>query len=115
MTEETALSKPIKMGINRKGIAANKQNFDNTMRDIDPLKVPNRLGLVIDDSGSMGREGMEKAHDAVRAFCQNCNPQDTSIAVYPLNAEKRPLICNYDAVTGYVNGVWATGGTPIYG
>jgi hypothetical protein len=51
---------------------------------------------------------------AIRSFTSSCNPQDTSIAVYPLNASKKPLTCDFDLVNAYVGGIWATGGTPIY-
>lgn len=115
--ENTSLKIPIKPPIGglRKGILANKANFDSKMKDIDPQTVPNRLGLVIDDSGSMGSDGMANAHLAVKNFTANCNMLDTSIAIYPLNKEAKHLICNYDLVNLFVSSIMATGGTPIYG
>ncbi len=98
----------------RKGIAANRDNFERTLKSIDPNTVPNRLGLIIDDSGSMGQDGMENAHTAIKSFTQSCNHTDTSIAVYPINAANKPLTCDYDLVNLYVNGIWATGGTELY-
>jgi len=116
MADETALKIPVKPPIGglRKGILQNKVNFDNAMKEVDPKTVPNRLGMVIDDSGSMGLDGMKNAHDAVRGFTNNCSMQDTSIAVYPLNENSKPLSCNYDLVNLYVSSLHATGGTPIY-
>lgn len=112
----TALKIPIKPPIGglRKGILANKANFDNKMKDIDPQTVPNRLGMVIDDSGSMGTDGMNNAHLAVKGFTASCSMLDTSIAVYPLNKEPKHLICNYDLVNLFVSTIMATGSTPIY-
>lgn len=118
MADETnSLKIPVKPPIGglRKGILANKANYDQQMKEVDPLKVANRLGLVIDDSGSMGGQKMEDAHTAVKGFTANCNPLDTSIAVYPMNAKTQGLVCNYDLVNLYVSGIQATGGTPIYG
>jgi Mg-chelatase subunit ChlD len=114
MSEETALKIPIKppMGGLKKGILANKAEHDAHMASIDPKTVPNRLGLVIDDSGSMG--SMDNAHKAVQGFTANCNMRDTNIAVYPLNKESKHLVCDYDLVNLYVSGLQATGGTPIY-
>jgi uncharacterized LabA/DUF88 family protein len=41
--------------------------------------------------------------------------KETSIAVYPLNVEAKPLTCDYDLLNMYVLGIKATGGTPLYG
>ena len=113
---DTALRIPTKPPIGglKKGILANKAEHDAHMASIDPKTVPNRLGLVIDDSGSMGSDGMDNAHKAVQGFTASCNMKDTSIAVYPLNANSKHLVCDYDLVNMYVNSLQATGGTPIY-
>lgn len=116
MTENTSLKIPVKPPIGglKKGILANKAEHDLHMSSIDPKTVPNRLGLVIDDSGSMGSDGMQNAHKAVQGFTANCNMKDTSIAVYPLNKEAKHLVCDYDLVNLYVSGLQATGSTSIY-
>lgn len=101
-------------GIAKKGIAANRDKYEKTMKQINPLEVPNRLGLIMDDSGSMGSDGMDNAHKAIAGFLDACNYQDTSVCVYPLNAAQKPLLCDYDVIKMYVNGIGATGGTPIY-
>lgn len=113
---DTALKIPVKPPIGglKKGILANKAEFDQHMSNIDPKTVPNRLGLVIDDSGSMGSDGMENAHKAVQGFTASCNMKDTSIAIYPLNKENKHLVCDYDLVNLYVSSLQATDGTPIY-
>lgn len=117
MTEENKLTKitPFKPGGLKKGIAANREKYEKTMKDLDPQTVPNRIGLVLDDSGSMGKQGMDDAHTAVNGFLNNCNNLDTSIAVYPMNAASKPLILDYDIIRALVNGIWATGSTPLYG
>jgi hypothetical protein len=109
----TTTTKPPIGGL-KKGIAANRAQAEYNLRSIDPTKVPNRLGLVLDDSGSMGTEGMENAHKAVKSFTLSCNSNDTSIAVYPLNAPSKPLSCDYDLINMYVGGIGSTGGTPVY-
>lgn len=98
----------------KKGIAANAHAYEQKVKSIDPQKVPNRLALVLDDSMSMGENGMKDAHSAIEAFVVNCNYEDTSIAVYPLNKEPKTLISDYSLVTLYSNTIWASGGTPIY-
>lgn len=114
MADLVKTNKPPMGGFN-KGIMANKAAYDKHMKETDPKTVANRLGLVLDDSASMGQQGMEDAHKAVQGFTANCSPMDTSIAVYPLNASRKQLTCDFDLVNMYVNGIWATGGTPIYG
>lgn len=99
----------------KRGIGASRAAFENTMKNIDPKTVPNRIGIVLDDSGSMGTDGMDNAHKAVKGFTNSCNMTDTSIAVFPLNAKVQTLTCDYDILNAYVCGIGATGGTPIYG
>ena len=108
------VSKP-PMGGLKKGILANQANYKEAMRSVDPLTVPNRLGLVLDDSTSMGTEGMDNAHKAVKGFTDSCNALETSIAVYPLTKESKALTCDYDLLNMYVLGIGPTGGTPLYG
>ena len=116
MSDENALKIPTKPPIGlKRGIGAARATFENTMKNIDPKTVSNRIGIVLDDSGSMGYDGMQNAHKAVKGFTNSCNMTDTSIAIYPLNKEAKPLICDYDILNAYVSGIGATGGTPIYG
>lgn len=117
MPDETSLkisTKPPIGGL-RKGILANKDNYEQQMKDINPKTVPHRLGLIVDDSGSMGSDGMQNVHKAVKGFTNNCSPTDTSIAIYPLNMKPKSLVCDYDLVNLFVSSLQATGGTPIYG
>lgn len=113
MSDLVKQNKPPMGGFN-KGIAANIRSFEQELKTIDPKTIPNRIGIVLDDSGSMGHNGMNNVHSAVKGFTNNCNIRDTSIAVYPLNAGAKSLICDYDFINLYVSGIWDTGGTPIY-
>lgn len=117
MPDETSLkisTKPPIGGL-RKGILANKDNYEQQMKDVNPKTVPHRLGLIVDDSGSMGSDGMQNVYKAVKGFTNNCSPTDTSIAIYPLNMKPKSLVCDYDLVNLFVSSLQATGGTPIYG
>jgi hypothetical protein len=111
---ETNLTVKPKMPSFKKGIALAREQAENTISSIDPTKVPNRLGLVFDDSGSMGGKSIEDAHTAVKNFTNSCNFNDTSIAIYPLNKDKKPLTIDYDLLNLYVMGILADGGTPLY-
>jgi Mg-chelatase subunit ChlD len=98
----------------KKGIAANREKAEQTLKELDPTKVTNRLGLVFDDSGSMSGEAIDNAHKAVKNFTDACNFTDTSIALYPLNKDNKPLTVDYDVLNLYVMGIPADGGTPLY-
>ena len=63
----------------------------------------------------MGGQAIKDAHTAIQAFSNSCTPQETSIAIYPLNADSKDRTCNYDILNAYVRGINATGGTPLYG
>lgn len=75
---------------------------------------PNRIGLVMDDSGSMDGS-MADVHLAIDTFIKNCNSADTAIALYPLNVEARSLTNIFASIGLYASTIQATGGTPLYG
>jgi len=95
-------------------IRANRQAAREAMKDVNPLTCENRLGLEFDDSGSMSGQPLEDAKNAVRNFTTSCRPQDTSIAVYPMNQESKPLTNDYDLINLYVGGLQIKGNTPLY-
>ena len=110
---ETGLSKQLRF--KQTGLAARVAQAKNTQPEIfDPLSKTNRIGLVIDDSASMGMEGMAKAREAVEAFIKNCNSADTAIAIYPLNADPQSLANDFALVGIYASTIQATGMTPLY-
>ncbi len=103
----------------RRGIAATRFNNEQTIKQTDPTTVPNRIGMIFDDSGSMGSREytdskISNAHTAVKNFTASCNMNDTSIAIYPLNMEPKPLTIDYDILNMWVLGLTGTGGTPLY-
>lgn len=110
-----SLSIPVKFTVGRKvGFAARRDEVRKQMDAIDPSTCRNRIVIEIDDSGSMGREGMEQAHRAIDAFLSSCNPLDTSISLYPMNKDSLSLTNDYSTVRSTANEIWATGGTPLY-
>lgn len=101
----------------RRSIANNIRANEAKLKETDPLSVPNRLGMIFDDSGSMGNgpdSKLEHAKTAVKNFTASCNMFDTSIAIYPLNLDGKPLTIDYDLLNLYVNGIACTGYTPLY-
>jgi hypothetical protein len=124
MTEENnKLEKPsniVEMFKPKKwGIAAAKEQAKKAIADLDPSTMEHRLGIVFDDSGSMGSQVDDKskidhAHAGIRNFTAQCNPKDTSLAIYPLNKTPQALTCNYDVLNLYVGTIRESGGTPLY-
>lgn len=101
--------------LRKRGIAANLHNYQEEIKNIDPLTRVNRLGLICDDSASMSGQAIEDAHTAVANFVTQSKPVETSICIYPLNAEPKPLSCDYDVIRMYWSSIGATGGTSLYG
>lgn len=100
-----------KMGM---GISAKRRAINERLAEVKPEECLNRLGIVFDDSGSMCGKAINDAHAAVSNFLTSCSALETSVAVYPMNAECKTLTNNYTMITMYINGVDATGGTPLY-
>lgn len=98
----------------KRGIAAQRAQADEAIKIIDPTRTPNRIGLVIDDSGSMGEDGMKSVHAGVRSFTNSCDFNTTSLAIYPLNRENKPLSVDFDPINLYVGTLQHTGGTQLY-
>lgn len=98
-------------GLAAKVAAAKNSEISKTF---DPMSFPNRIGLIIDDSGSMGNIGMQKVHEGIDAFCKNCNYGSDALAIYPLNAEAKPLTNDLALVAIFGQTLEATGGTPLY-
>lgn len=103
----------------KRGIMSNIAQAEKTIKESDPLSVPNRLGLVFDDSGSMRDTDFDgpkisNAHTAVKNFTTSCNFTDTSICLYPLNKEGKTLTLDYDLLNIFVMGITASGNTPLY-
>jgi hypothetical protein len=101
------------------GIGAKKEAAKAAIAELNPEESEHRLGIVFDDSGSMAdivddKSKIEHAQAGIRNFSHQCNPKDTSLAIYPLNKEAQKLTCNYDVFNMYVITIGPTGGTPLY-
>lgn len=80
---------------------------------INPATMKHRIGIVFDDSGSMGHEQNQDAIAGVEEFLRSCVPNETAVAIQPLNAEPLRLNSNLPAVAIYTKGIRSTGGTPM--
>lgn len=78
-----------------------------------PEEMKYRIGIVFDDSGSMGDEQNKDAIEGVEEFLRSCPANETAIAIQPLNKEGLRLNSNLPAVAIYVKGIRSTGGTPM--
>lgn len=96
------------------GLSAKRKAIANKLAEVNPEECLHRLGIVFDDSGSMSGQAINDAHSAVTNFLTTCSALETSVAIYPMNAEAKPLTNDYQLITMYINGVYATGGTPLY-
>lgn len=98
------------------GLAARKAaalEQSGELEVISPTQMEHRIGIVFDDSGSMGREAIADAHEGVEEFLRSCEKDKTAVAVYPMNAEKLLLCSNLPAVAIMVKQIRASGGTPL--
>jgi Mg-chelatase subunit ChlD len=97
---------------------AKKEEF----KPIDMKDATNKIGIVFDDSGSMSGQPILDAHAACEEFVKNCNPTNTALSVYPMNADTSytgsiqtiKLTTDLIAVIKAVKQIRATGGTPLY-
>jgi Mg-chelatase subunit ChlD len=90
-------------------------------KPIDMKDATNKIGIVFDDSGSMSGQPIEDAHAATEEFVKNCNPTNTALSVYPMNADESygstkniTLSTDLISVVKAVKQIRATGGTPLY-
>src|ERR1700742_4359694 len=103
------------LGVKKVGIQGLRQQAVNAVKELDPTKCANRIGIGFDDSGSMGSEGMKLAKKAVEGFLQACTPQETSVCVFPYNADSQDsLVCIYDQINFYLGPIQSTGNTPLF-
>ena len=104
------------------GVGAKREQAAKILSELDPQKMPTKLAIIFDDSGSMasatesrGKPKIDDAKTGIRNFSAQCNPRDTALAVYPLNVDMKPLTCNFDLLNLLVGSIGPTGGTPLYG
>lgn len=80
----------------------------------DPLKVENKIFLLVDDSGSMSGQKLNDAKKAVSEFLRTCNPQNTSVGLYSFAATNYPLSCDFILLDILKDKLQADYGTPLY-
>ena len=119
----TAKPKPFavkKVGLAAKKAAAQAQSEAKPIdsNDAPPETATHRIGIEFDDSGSMYGNKITDAHEGVEEFIRNCNPNETAIAVYPMNApsgaRQYSLSRKLYAIAQGVKEYRPTGGTPLY-
>lgn len=111
--------KPFRLGA-QVGLAAKKKaaqeqkalTSNPTEPVLPPAKMPDRIGIVMDDSGSMAGQPMTDAHTGIVEFLKNCKPTSTAVAVYPMNATPMILCTTLPALATLVQAIRASGSTP---
>lgn len=101
-----------------RGLAAIKQKAKAELAKegviiIDPAEMQHRIGIVFDDSISMGYEQNQDAIAGTEEFLRSCVQNETAVAIKPLNMDGLQLNSNLPAVAIYVKGIESTGGTPL--
>lgn len=107
----------------RKQALANKQALEQDI-PVDPNKATHRIGILFDDSASMGGTKISDAHAGTEEFLRSCNPKDTAVAVHPMNVEGRyygsdghrkiPLTNKMYAACVSIKTFRAIGSTPLF-
>lgn len=97
-------------------------------KKMNPQEMPDRIGIVFDDSGSMsgyasGSFGwndtngestkIKDAHAGVEEFLRSCKPGKTAVAIYPMNARPMALSCDLIALAMQIKAIEPDGGTPL--
>ena len=78
-----------------------------------PAEMPDRIGIVMDDSGSMHGQKMSDAHSGIDEFLRCCKPTTTAICIYPMNTLPIKLNTTLPQTAIMVQKIGATGGTPL--
>ena len=118
MPSLTVIQKPIVSSDGRilTGLAARKAQLASELglpQELKPGQMEHRIGIVFDDSGSMRSDMIEDAHVGCEEFLRYCEPNKTAVCVYPMNADVLSLSTNLPALAVLINGIRATGGTPL--
>jgi len=118
MPSLTVIQKPIVSSNGRilTGLAARKAQLASELglpQELKPGQMEHRIGIVFDDSGSMRSDMIEDAHVGCEEFLRYCEPNKTAVCVYPMNADVLSLSTNLPALAMLINGIRATGGTPL--
>lgn len=108
------LAPRVNLGPRKFGIAALRDKRQELLKDLNPQTSQNRIGILFDDSGSMDGQPITDAKQGISNFFSCCNPQETSICIYPLNSSPIALSIDYTLSNVLMNGISARNGTPLY-
>ena len=78
-----------------------------------PAEMPDRIGIVMDDSGSMSGQKITDAHAGIDEFLRCCKPTTTAVCIYPMNEEPIRLNTTLPQTAIMIQKIKATGGTPL--
>lgn len=82
--------------------------------DTNTASMPNRIALMLDDSGSMAGTEIVLAKQAAQGFLDACNSNDTSVAIHTLhNTVSIAMTRQFTFATMECENLRATGGTPL--
>jgi hypothetical protein len=111
----TNVKPPFRVGAVKTGLAARRAAANpNTPIEVNPAELEHRIGIVFDDSGSMCGDKIIDARAGVEEFLRSCEPNKTSVAVYPMCSEHFPLTANLPALAILTSKIQALGGsTPL--
>lgn len=110
---DTSLASPIKIQTKKVGLAARRAEAISTVVDAD--KMPNRIGIIFDDSGSMGGDKIDQAKKATKSFLQVCNPNDTAVTLHGFSPHRRyKLNTDFPSVALLAEQFEADQGTPLH-
>ncbi len=112
--EPFKLRQPVGLAAKKKAAAA--LDPARAAFNIPPAEMPERIGIVFDDSGSMShgypKDPIDDAHAGCEEFLRSCKPGQTAVTVYPMNADALHLSTDLPALAVLIDMIPATGGTP---
>lgn len=77
-------------------------------------QLPNRIGLMLDVSGSMSGEKIEMCRLAGSSFCDQCDPAETAVAVNTFEPSLRiNLSTMFPFISAEISHLRTMGGTPM--
>lgn len=81
---------------------------------LNPQDCKEKIFLLVDDSGSMGQEGIKNAKQAVSEFLRVCNPLDTAVGLYSFAPKHYDLTCDFPLLDVLKESLSPDFGTPLF-
>lgn len=116
MSDELAVkSAPFRLGVKLTGLAARKAAAieNGAVLELSAAEMQHRIGIVFDDSGSMGAQQTLDAKEGCEEFLRACEKDKTAVAVYPMTAEPILLSKHLPAIAIMIRNINGCGGTPL--